>query len=183
MITFSGRRIFPRGHELHSGECPTLLDVAVGLGRQSRFAGQTRDFYTVICHSIVCSRLVSRECKPYALIHDAGEAITSDVPTTWKTEEAKALELEIVEDVSRSLGLKWPWPREMAEEVNEADVACLKAEAHVLGHSAAGEFWPDQDDEMVELAKGMTKTMIKAEMPRTLLSPSEALIAFIRELG
>lgn len=144
MITISGRRVFPKDHQLyvHPGEAPSLEDITIGLSRIPRFAGQTTIKYSVLQHTLVVSELVSKGAKIYALLHDAPEAIVADVPTPWKTESAKIYEEEIMRRICREHGIVWPAPPDLWDEVIRADSWALAAEAYALGYKAAEAFWP-----------------------------------------
>lgn len=142
MITYSGKPIWPTGHQHDTGESPLFFDIGVGLGRMPRFAGQVAHFYPVLAHTFTVADLVDLDFRAYALLHDAPEAIVGDVPTTWKTDAARAAEADLLERISRSAGLPWPWPDEAVAAVKRADAACLAAEAHALQHREAEIWWP-----------------------------------------
>lgn len=61
-----------------------LADVALGLSRQPRYAGQTSRPYSVAQHCLFVAELVDPRLKAYALIHDAQEAFLCDLPTPAK---------------------------------------------------------------------------------------------------
>lgn len=89
MLTQSGILILPDGQD-----APALEDIALGLGRMPRFAGQTRGWWSVLHHSFVVDRIITAirqepSLRLAALLHDAHEAVTGDVPTTWKTVDLK----------------------------------------------------------------------------------------------
>lgn len=60
-----------------------LEDLAVGLSRMPRYAGQTERSYSVAQHSLFVASLVP-ELRLQALIHDAQEAFLCDLPTPLK---------------------------------------------------------------------------------------------------
>jgi 5'-deoxynucleotidase YfbR-like HD superfamily hydrolase len=66
----------------------SLDDVAIGLARIPRFLGQSRRKYSVLEHSLhVCGIVAERDASAAArtrlaaLLHDAHEALTGDIPT------------------------------------------------------------------------------------------------------
>lgn len=90
MITFSGKSFDPEDPQPDQID---LLDIAVALSRISRFVGHTVFPYSVAQHSMLVAQLSSRETqvahdikrrKLLALLHDADEAYTSDIPSPVK---------------------------------------------------------------------------------------------------
>lgn len=67
-------------HDLLNPDYQTIdpLAIARRLSRLCRFAGGTREFYSVAQHSVLVSDYVSPEARPYALLHDAHEAFIGD---------------------------------------------------------------------------------------------------------
>lgn len=99
IITYSGRfvEVGP------TGEVPTLADIALALSRLPRFAGHTRRWWSVLDHSLYCYHLAldysyamglsgfgRRSLTMAALLHDAHEAVTADVPSPFKPMTMKA---------------------------------------------------------------------------------------------
>lgn len=146
MISFFGTPIWPHAAKYDSGVI-TLDDIGWGLSRIVRFAGHTRRYYTVLMHSIVCAKLASPKSYYYALLHDAPEAFVADVPSPWKSAGAKDREDELLEriftgPIGEELGLQWPWPQAIKDEVDQIDHMVLAAEAHTLGHGDPQQWWP-----------------------------------------
>jgi hypothetical protein len=142
MITISGASVWPTGHEHYMDEAPTMYDIGVGLGRMPRFAGQVGWFYPVLSHTLTVADLLPEEHRLYGLLHDAQESILGDVPTTWKTDAARSMEEDLLERITLSIGIDWPWPDNAREAVKRADAAALAGEAHALGHVEAERWWP-----------------------------------------
>lgn len=183
MITYTDKSVWPVSSEYCTGESPSLADIAVGLGRQSRFAGQTREFYTVLCHSMVTALITPPKYRIFSLIHDASEAIMGDCPTTWKPEQFKALECEVIALVTDHLGLPYEWPDEAVDAVNAADMACLAAEAHVLGHMRAEHYWPEaMFTPMTHAAVGFTQAFIDLQLPYEFLTPTIAIQSYMARI-
>ena len=72
-----------------------VVDIAHALSNVCRFAGHTREFYSVAEHSIMCYKYLVRKSQEadqtitprtlmYALMHDAAEAFMSDIPKPCK---------------------------------------------------------------------------------------------------
>lgn len=151
MITLSGTAVFP-----HDEGVPTLEDIGVGLGRQSRFAGQTRLYQTVLAHVLTVSEIMPEPYAVYGLLHDAPEAIMSDVPTPWKHPAIVELEDGLYERIVRHYEMPWPIPAHVQAAVKEADRKALIAEAYALEHPRpevmhGGGDPPEWLDEVVEV--------------------------------
>ena len=116
-LTYTGRNVdCATGH-------PSLIDIAVGLSRMPRFAGQTERWFSVLDHSLFVESLVDddgphpamsdppaahdvsaevrRLLRIALLLHDAHESLTGDVPTPLKPRELstiqQALDIGIME--------------------------------------------------------------------------------------
>ena len=138
MITFSGTRIEPstKFDGAYLGT-PTLTDIALGLSRMPRFGGQTRRWWSVLLHSLVCYELAGDSMGTekqllLCLLHDGHEAITADVPAFFKSPHLKEWQNEIDERFFYSLGLL-PVSKEDTEFVKMIDTLALRAEAELLG--------------------------------------------------
>ena len=135
MITFDGQCVAPQNHQ-----APSLEAIALSLGRQCRFGGQTRQWYCVLAHSMLVCDIATfiPDSAPSlslaCLLHDAGEAVCGDIPTPWKTEADRRREDEILGRIYDSLGLghMWPLTIDLAEAVAKADLLALRAEATLL---------------------------------------------------
>lgn len=127
MMTFSGIICVPgRG-------IPSLSDIALGLGRMPRFGGQTTRFWPVLLHSLVCSEIareleLSSRIQLFALLHDAHEAVTADVPTPWKPAELKLWQDDLDIRLYESFGIELPTDIENSF-VGFIDEWALRAEA------------------------------------------------------
>jgi hypothetical protein len=95
--TVSGRLLLPRNFGV-----PLLSDIAIQSGRLVRWGGSCTIHWTVLHHLFVCSTLVEEmkaigmslggirfgaEAELIALLHDAEEIATNDVPSQWKSKE------------------------------------------------------------------------------------------------
>lgn len=137
MLTQSGILILPGG-----AEAPALQDIAVGLGRAPRFAGQTRQWWSVLHHSFVVELLVresfdpdgltaiARPARLAALLHDAHECITADIPTTWKHVGMKELQKELDQRIAARYGVDFSSPSAL---IRACDQTALLAEGQIVG--------------------------------------------------
>lgn len=185
MITYTGREVYPR-NSTQEGVAkdvgPSMEDIAVGLGRQSRFGGQTREFYTVLCHSLVCHNIAhelwpeDQGARRVLLMHDGHESIIGDTPTPWKNPMTEDDE----DDLDARIWTEFDLP-EVTDRVKLVDLAARAAEAHVLGHARAERFWPRSEFGDVErLAERLTQIQLSAGNPVRYLNPHDAIQAMKR---
>jgi len=133
MYCISGQRV-----TIDEGS-PTLDDVAVGLGRICRFAGQSQKFYCVLLHSLLVGDLVPPQYELFGLLHDAMEAVTGDCVGPFKTKEMRELE--------DKMWLRFMWERFGIEtlpegwkgHVKQADQRALFVEARRIGARGLAE--------------------------------------------
>lgn len=119
----------------------TLADIAHGLGRVCRFAGQTNRFYSVAEHCVHVARLVPVELGRAALLHDASEAFIGDVTRPLKAllPDYQAIERKIEHAIAlRFLGKSMWGLHDLA--IKAADTAMCMAEARELMPHAP-DYW------------------------------------------
>lgn len=66
---------------------PAMIDfdeIAESLAKICRFGGHTALHWSVAQHSVLCAREASPRAAPYALLHDAHEAVLGDLTTPFK---------------------------------------------------------------------------------------------------
>ncbi len=147
-LTYTDRIVRPGGTE-H----PSLIDIAVGLSRQPRFAGQGRQWFSVLDHTLFCDELAKTldnyseesvvEARLAVLLHDAHEAVTADVPSDMKGQDLKYKQREIDVGIYEAffpggyyhhyIRLGWDLM------VKTVDRLALVAEAHVVGPPSSPE--------------------------------------------
>lgn len=83
---------------------PSIVDVAVSLSRLPRFAGHGRRWWSVLDHSLLVHDMAAQQtvwCETdlegillrlHALLHDAHECLTGDVPTPFKVAQLKSIQ-------------------------------------------------------------------------------------------
>jgi hypothetical protein len=127
ILTASGRHI-----DLLA-PCPdeiAIEDIALGLSRECRFSGQTREFYSVAQHSLLVSRIVSDEFALEALLHDATEAYLRDIPYPLKRLVPEYSRIE--KGLDRVIRLRFGLPEESSPEIHRADRVLLATEKRDL---------------------------------------------------
>jgi len=68
----------------------------------------------------------------YALMHDAHESVTGDVPSTWKTEDIRNRQFAL--DVLMYQEFRVPFPTvDEEDKIRDVDCSALYAEASVIG--------------------------------------------------
>lgn len=131
ITTYSGERFY------YDNPGPfKLRDIAHALSYLPRFSGMTRHFYSVAQHSLMVADM-ARDCaffdvrdEQYALLHDAHEAYTGDIPTPlkWACPELKAIEDRIAFALRFKFRIHWM----TSVLVKECDTAALHVEAAAL---------------------------------------------------
>lgn len=131
-MTLSGRLV-NRDNQV----VPTLADMSVGLSRMPRFAGQTTVHPWSVAHHLLAGatyaeRWVTNPHTPLDfLLHDAHEAMTADTPTSFKTEDQRALQAELDTRIYCALAISLPdAPRRAL--IKQIDVEMLVAEARAV---------------------------------------------------
>lgn len=144
ILSHSGRFVPRDGTEV-----PSLRDIAVSLSRQPRFGGHTREPWTVLDHSLFTGELAKHVTDPdpdepffhrhlvlAALLHDAHEAITGDVPTHFKGEELRKTQTSLdIRLMDAFFPGGWQQARKYDLFIPSLDHRALLAEALVVGPS------------------------------------------------
>jgi 5'-deoxynucleotidase YfbR-like HD superfamily hydrolase len=123
--TFTGVEFYPadpRPEDIH------IEDIAHALAHQCRFAGHTREFYSVAQHSVLVSLHVPPHLALDGLLHDASEAYCQDLIRPLKHNPALAgyreIEARVEQAIATRFKLSWPWH----PEVKKADDRALMTE-------------------------------------------------------
>lgn len=141
----------------------SITDIAVGLSNTCRFGGQCRRFYSVAEHCVLMSHIVPQELARYALMHDAAEAFTGDIPKPLKQ---LLPDFALIEDrTEAAIAKAFILPEKMPPEIKLADRQMLCAEQmQVMGNT----------DEWVH-----TQSTKPARITVRFWTPTEAEAAFI----
>lgn len=137
MITISGVEVTPE-----NGNVPTAYDIGYALSNITRFGGHTTEPWSVFQHSLACC-LYLRELgygprlELLALLHDSTEAIISDIPHPWKTEDMRDRETMLLCRILESLEIEQFEPEEYII-IKEIDDVLKDAEGITIGPP---DFW------------------------------------------
>lgn len=120
LLTFSGRKFYPLDPRPEDIE---ISDIAHALSHACRFAGHTKELYTVAQHSVHAMQVIEwrdvnnlavdkgaeRQRALWALLHDASEAYIGDVTTPLKCElsQYRVIEDCVMNAITQKFGL-WP---------------------------------------------------------------------------
>ncbi len=107
-----------------------IEDIALGLSRMPRFAGQTRMFYSVAQHSVLVAKHAPREMRLQALLHDATEAYLCDLPKPVKSLCPNYETLEAY--LWRVISVRFGVPFELYPAVHRLDQRALVTEQRDL---------------------------------------------------
>ena len=102
--TYTGRCFWPldpRAEEID------IEDIAHSLAMKCRYGGHVLRFYSVAEHSVLVSQHVPQDFAFWALLHDAAEAYSADVPRPLKRNmpDWKPMEARIMRAVCERFGL------------------------------------------------------------------------------
>jgi 5'-deoxynucleotidase YfbR-like HD superfamily hydrolase len=151
LYTYSGKIAFPGG-------APSLLDMAISLSREGRFAGAGRRFFSVALHTFVVCDLLGPALQFDGIMHDSPEVITGDTPKPAKTSEIEAFEEELLRANYASHGVTFPNNFDRAA-VKEADRLAMRGEVYTVGNIALQEFYepcPEAEELIFKYVKEYT---------------------------
>lgn len=112
---------------------PSVEDAAVALGKICRYAGHTKEFWSVLVHSFVVDDLTKGNAKLYSLIHDAAtEPVINDIPTPFKISAMRELEGKMYSRTLCDWDIEYP-DKHTLVEVHAADYEALLGEVWTIG--------------------------------------------------
>jgi hypothetical protein len=176
--THSGQKVGP-GYE-----SPSVEDIAVSLGRICRFAGHGLRYWPVLLHSMIVADLCPVEYRGLALLHDGAEAMISDIPTPFKSNEMKELEKKLL----NSILLQHLTPESYSsfktksddwKIIKLADEEAFLGEVWCVGTKALRDLYPDRCPQAEKLVR---KYLRKYKVDDYLNSEGTAIIDFIRRV-
>lgn len=109
-----------------------ITDIAHALSHICRFTGHTKYPYSVAQHSVLCSLVVPSELALEALLHDAHEAIVSDIAAPIKALPQMAGYVALCDQVQGIIARQFGIPKTMSREVKIADLRMCQTERFVL---------------------------------------------------
>src|ERR1700722_5116162 len=119
------------GKIAHPGGAPSVLDTAVSLSREGRFAGAGLRFFPVALHTFVVCDLLPPELQFDGLMHDSPEVITGDTPKPAKTDEIEEFEEELLHAKYASHSVSFPSPN-VRSLVKQADNRVMNGEVYTV---------------------------------------------------
>lgn len=138
-----------------------LVDIIHQLAHTPRFAGATKEFYSVAQHSVLVASLVPEEDRIHALLHDATEAYMTDIPKPLKNLLPDFMRYE--EDLEYAILERFGLETELPESVKLADEMALRMEWNglVLGKDVIKmEYWS-----IAEARMRLAKELLNIEWP------------------
>lgn len=150
-----------------------IVDIAVGLANQCRYAGQVWPFYSVAEHSVIVSHMVkaghpNKKVALKALLHDAPEFILGDMirPVKARIVHYDVLEERVMASISRKFELNYS--KDDWEEIKRQDNLITVSERRRL---------------MPRLDRGAYGTSVpEKDVPNirfTCMNPPKAALAFL----
>lgn len=107
-----------------------IVDIAHALSHLCRYAGHTKQFYSVAQHSVLVARALPDHLKLWGLLHDASEAYLVDIPAPIKPMIGGYADIE--RNVMRVICEKFGLQQKIPAEVKRVDVAILADERNQL---------------------------------------------------
>lgn len=138
MLTYSGINIEPKGDT-----APAPEDLAVHMGRICQFGGAV--WFNLLSHSIIVGELAYKDgcladvspCEnhlthwAWAMLHDAHEVVTQDIPRGWKTADMKIHQGLLDIRIARRYGINLS--RINSQLIKRCDRRAVEIQAYVLG--------------------------------------------------
>lgn len=104
----------------------SIQDIAHSLSNLCRFNGHVNKFYSVAQHSILVARMVPKEYRWQALMHDAVEAYTGDMASPLKRLIPQYVAIE--QFIQGFIFDRYDIPQDLHGSVKHADLRALATE-------------------------------------------------------
>ena len=129
--TYTGLAFYPLAPH---ADVVSIEDIAHSLSMQCRFAGHTRDFYSVAQHTVLVSqKLASPWDALWGLLHDAAEAYLVDLPRPLKHHSRLGVEYRRIEErVMRAICERFRLPFNEPPGLKEVERRLLRTEQRDL---------------------------------------------------
>lgn len=128
LYTYSGKISFP-------DVAPSLMDIAVSLSREGRYAGAGMRWWPVALHTFVVCDLLPDGLKIHGWLHDTPEVITGDVPKPVKTDDIEEFEETLLRAIYKNLNVPFPTDG-IRKIVKDADRKAFRGEVYTVGTQA-----------------------------------------------
>lgn len=128
--TYTGRAFYPLDPR---PEDVDVEDICHALAHQCRFAGHSKRFYSVAEHTLRVADMSPRSLTRVALLHDAAEAYTIDLPRPLKMAQGAEWYRDAEKRVTRAIGEHFGVELDpLPPEVKHADAVLLATEKRDL---------------------------------------------------
>lgn len=134
LYMYSGAVSYPDGS-------PTIMDIAISLSREGRYAGAGIRWWPVALHTMAVCDLLEDDEKIHGWMHDTPECIGGDRPKPAKTDEDSRREEELLIKLYQSLDVPFPTDYQRTL-VHEADQRVLHGEVYTVGTQALQQIYP-----------------------------------------
>ncbi|MHB1000506.1 MAG: phosphohydrolase [Armatimonadota bacterium] len=128
--TYTGKQFWPLDPR---PEDVCIEDIAHSLSLQCRFAGHTKEFYSVAQHCVLVARNVPPEAALWGLLHDATETYLVGMSRPLKRSSAVGSEYRRIENhLAKVIAHRFGLPVVCPEGVHKIDDRVLMSEARDL---------------------------------------------------
>ena len=127
--TYSGRRFTPTDPNPNA---IVIQDVVHALSNICRFTGHCKKFYSVAQHSVLVSYICDSQDALWGLLHDASEALATDLASPIKRLPELSGYREIEHKIQLAICKRFGLPIQEPGSVKKADLILLATEARDL---------------------------------------------------
>lgn len=109
-----------------------IEDLAVALSNTCRFGQRCPKYYSVAQHSLICSEMAPGHLALKALLHDAAEAYSFDIPKPEKSHPAYAGLVQVQDDIQEMVYRHFGIDPSPCPELHEIDLRMRATERREL---------------------------------------------------